>query len=104
MVPQRYVTPGGLRLGFWQSAQRQAYKKRTLSKKRVARLENLGFVWDVNVANWNEGYRRLLAIKRDKEGHRTVPQAYVAPDGYKLGWWLVSTRETSSALIAFSLI
>ena len=38
-MPQRYVTPGGLRLGFWQSAQRQAYKKRTLSKKRVARLE-----------------------------------------------------------------
>ena len=49
LVPCRYVTPDGGKLGRWVDTQRQARKGMggELSEERATRLEALGFVWAV---------------------------------------------------------
>ena len=32
-------------LGFWVNNQRKAYKKKTMAKERIEKLDNIGFLW-----------------------------------------------------------
>lgn len=51
-IPQKYISPNGLRLGIWVSRQRQYYLNKQLSKERIAKLEALnGWVWTIKNKN-----------------------------------------------------
>ncbi|MEQ1726663.1 MAG: Helicase associated domain protein [Sphingopyxis sp.] len=51
-------------LGTWCSTQRYTYAKNLLSKKRIERLEEIGFVWDLIDAAWEEMFAALVTYKR----------------------------------------
>ncbi len=90
-VPQRYSANPGL--GSWVSNQRSLYSKNQLSAIRIARLNDLGFVWDVRLASWEEMFSALQRF-RELEGHCNVPNKY--PDNPRLGHWVSDQRKKRS--------
>jgi len=92
-VPQKF-TMNGFNLGNWVSNQRNIKNK--ISEQRLKRLNNLGFVWDASSIKWEQGYRYLVKFKH-QEGHCNVPQKYVV-DGFKLGVWLGTQRQSKDSL------
>ena len=94
-VPQNYKAEDGFRLGQWVSVQRQS--KVSLSKERVHRLDELGFVWDSRQAWWDEGYDHLRLYK-EREGHCCVPVKYMDADGFRFGQWVFEQRQSRKNL------
>jgi superfamily II DNA or RNA helicase len=88
-VPLRYVTANKYQLGAWVSTQRKSLN--TISAERKARLDALGFIWDVLSAEWEVGFQHLLVFLRE-HGHCRVPQHYVNADGFRLGQWVSHQR------------
>ena len=65
-----------------------------LSDERRRRLDKLGFIWDVDGANWEEGFSHLKVFS-DREGHCRV--SYSHKEGtYLLGQWVRVQRERES--------
>ena len=95
IVPQRYETPDGFKLGHWVSQQRRAKSKGKLKREQIAKLDEQGFVWDVIQFAWDSGLIHLQEHKQD-HGHVIVPQRYETPDGFKLGHWVSQQRMAKS--------
>ncbi len=63
-------------LEIWVGVQRAAKKgRRTISQKRIDRLEKLGFCWDAKQAVWNQRFEELKEF-RQEHGHCNVPTVY----------------------------
>jgi len=84
----------GYRLGGWVSKQR--HRKQSLPKERRRRLDELGFVWDMLDAAWQEGLH-YLALYKKRTGHCRVPQLH-KEGGYRLGQWVGVQRTNKAAL------
>ena len=95
LVPARYRDPAsGYPLGLWVRTQRRT--KDTLSPERRARLDALGFVWDVLGAQWEEGFRSFERY-RQAHGDGLVPFRYRDPaSGYRLGQWVSINARTKT--------
>ena len=89
--PADYRTPDGAAVGKWLADQRGLYRKRQLPAERVATLEGLGVDWHPDESAWQVGLRHAAAF-RAEHGHLDVPMRHQAPDGYRLGDWLVRQR------------
>jgi len=91
-VPQNYTK--NEQLGTWVGQQRQNYKKDRLSKERINRLNQLGFVWKtkdyVKPRPWNEWFSDLQKFK-ELNGHCNVPQNYT--ENKQLGTWVGQQRQ-----------
>jgi superfamily II DNA or RNA helicase len=81
-----YITPGGFRLGKWQSKKRQHYKKGKLSSDRIRRFEEIGFTWENIEEKFEEGFQEILIYKKNI-GNPNAPSHYKTPEGYGLGSW-----------------
>ena len=51
-VPKKVRVNEEFRLGSWCLHQRIYFKKKTIAKSRVDKLNELGFVWDILEADW----------------------------------------------------
>ena len=91
LVPRNYKTADGFRLGFWVSAQRTAYSKDQLAPERLHLLEDLGFVWNTYVAQWEQGFSELTTFKSEHK-HCLVQRGYKTASGYQLGSWVSTQR------------
>jgi len=95
-VPVDQPEPDGYLLGRWIAGQRTARKRGELPPDRVAKLDELGMVWDMGAvhaeAAWQAGIRAAAAY-RAEHGHLDVPQRYAADDGFRLGTWIDSRRD-----------
>ena len=91
-VPQRLE--GSLELAEWCRSQRRAFKGKKLSVDRIARLEQLGFVWDQLIAEWEHMFAELIAYKL-AHGDCNVPQKWA--DNPKLGIWCSGQRQAYKA-------
>ena len=91
LVPKRYQTIGGFKLGSWVNRQRVVKSQGKLSPEQIEQLEGLGFVWGVLNHLWVQGFEELLAYKAE-HGDVLVPQRYQTIDGYKLGRWVNHQR------------
>ncbi|MBF0446603.1 MAG: helicase associated domain-containing protein [Magnetococcales bacterium] len=69
-VPNPY--PQNPDLALWAEAQRKSEKKATLSEQRIALLDDLGFIWDLEEAAWEERFRLFERFKQIY-GHGKVP-------------------------------
>jgi hypothetical protein len=93
-VSQQYKSPDGYRLGQWVGVQRTDEKN--LSEERRQRLNELGFVWNVWAADWEEGFSYLKAYK-EREGHCRVPVSHVE-NSLRLGTWVDTQRQRKARM------
>jgi hypothetical protein len=95
LVPAKYKTESGFKLGSWVMNNRQ--NRDQVPEDRRRRLDEIGFVWSQLDQQWEGGYSHLKAF-RDKEGHCQVPKKYKTEDGYNLGQWLQDQRKKFASL------
>ena len=90
LVPAKYTTPDGVRLGQWVNVQRRT--KEGFSSERRTRLEAInGWTWNRRDAGWEEAFTRLQQYV-ETEGHARVPFGHRTADGEKLGLWVSNQR------------
>jgi hypothetical protein len=95
LVPRDHIV-NGVKLGEWVSWQRTAYNGTGLSKERIAKLKEIGFVWDAREAKWLANLEELKGFK-EENGDCLVPQGHIV-NGVKLGKWVVAQRHKKSML------
>ena len=87
-VPQ--LCPENPQLARWVSKQRERRKRGTLSPEQIRRLDELGFVWDVQDAAWEARFAELKAYNA-QHGDCRVPQLY--PENPQLATWVNTQRQ-----------
>ena len=80
----------GYNLSGW--VQNQRTTKFSMCLERRKRLDEFGFIWDVNNFDWEQGFLHLKDFVAH-EGHAKVPKRFKAHDGYKLGSWVSRQRN-----------
>ena len=90
-VPQHWSE--NKQIGLWVSRQRCNYRSKKLTKDRVRRLEDIGFVWGKLESQWEEMFVALSEYKNN-HGNCNVPYGYVA-NNLKLGTWVRVQREAN---------
>ena len=96
LVPAKYITPNGYKLGQWISDQRK--HKGKLSSNRIEKLENIkDWEWDALEAQWNQGFSYLKKYIEENNS-ALVPAKYITPNGYKLGQWISDQRKHKGKL------
>ena len=88
LVPLKYVTPTGEKLGIWIVNNRKRYADGLLSADRVRALNSIGMFWSIHEKNWQEMYTALLEYQ-SIHGDLNVPSKYVTENGKPLGRWLI---------------
>jgi len=95
-VPHRYTE--NYALGKWVQHQREAHKKDKLSKKRIIRLKEIGFIWSLSKSqkpqSWGDRFQQLVEFK-EVHGHCNVPQK--DPKYRQLGSWVSNQRRHKKA-------
>jgi Helicase associated domain len=76
-------------LSRWINRQREARRKRKLSRERSLQLEKLGFAWNAQADCWEERFAELVAYKRI-HGHCAIPTAWA--ENQALAKWVVNQR------------
>lgn len=95
-VPDTYVALDGIKLGKWLTTLKVQYKRggkgRYLTPERIAALNRIGMVWDVDKFQWEQKFQ--VAQRYYQEfGNLEVPTRYVSPDGTTLGLWIQCARR-----------
>ena len=86
-APPSYKTSDGYPLGRWQSKRRQAYKNGKLSKEKIKRFEEIGFIFKPHDESFDNGFRQTLKYKEEFGDPN-------APDSCKLGKWQGKQRQS----------
>ena len=89
-VSKSYETPSGVKLGEW--ARNQRSTKRIIDSEKIKRLDEVGFIWNLKEARWNNNLNDLIAYKKDN-GHCRVPITYKTAAGNTLGTWVRTQRQ-----------
>ena len=96
-VPYEYVTSDGVKLGKWLTTLKAQRKRggegRYLTGERIAALDKLGMVWDVNKFLWEQKFEAARRYFQE-HGNLLVPVQYTAPDGTRLGVWIRSAHKS----------
>lgn len=92
-----YVDEDGINLGRWISdirTQRKSEIKRTsLTQEKIARLDEIGMIWDVPDYIWEEYFASAVRYHRE-HGDLNVPHNYIDEEGIKLGQWISNIKNT----------
>lgn len=97
-VPANYIYKG-YPIGEWISRQRGIERKNGLKSVRKKKLEKLNIVWDGRKVNEEKRHADFLLMysilkkNYDTYGNTHVPRSFIM-DGYKLGSWTSSVRES----------
>lgn len=95
LVPGRYVSPGGIKLGNWIAHLRMAKNgkgKLRITQEQIERLEQIGMAWDADEERWRIGYEAARQYSRE-HGNLNVTSGYETKDGYRLGAWINLKRR-----------
>ena len=91
-------TPDELNLGNWVNSRRVEYKEtgdKRLSEEKINRLNEIGFIWDINEENFLRAIKELMAYKKEN-GDLRVKRNYKVKenteDELALGAWVSSRR------------
>lgn len=104
-VPSYYVDANGVKLGRWiftlRAARKSTNTKRAnLSSLQIAKLDELGMIWENKRAvNWENTYHEA-EIYYKKNGNLNVPVGYITDSGCKLGRWIRRQRDKYPDLIS----
>ena len=92
IVTKNYVTPNGIKLGYWIAHLRSNRKRGKLTDDQICRLNQIGMAWDADEERWRIGYEAALQYSRE-HGNLNVPSSYETKDGYRLGLWINLKRR-----------
>lgn len=95
LVPQRYVSKNGIKLGYWISHLRMARRgsgKGSLTEEQIQRLNLIGMAWDAEEERWQMGLNAARDYFREN-GHLQVSVDYTTADGFELGKWVRLKRR-----------
>lgn len=92
LIPLKYITNDGVKLGSWISTQRRDYKNERLSKEKIDLLEKIGMVWSPYDLQWNEYYSSLVDYYYEN-GDSLVPLRFITKDNKQLGSWVSKQRS-----------
>jgi superfamily II DNA or RNA helicase len=96
LVPGKYVTSMGYKLGNWVARQRRT--KDQLTEDQRVRLEALnGWAWEPFIYKWERGFKFLKQYVED-EGDALVPGKCVTSEDFNLGSWVISQRGKKDQL------
>ncbi len=95
-VSPKHTTSTGYKLGGWCDRRRQERKENTLTMRKIAALDALGFAWDPFQEAFDRGLDELAAYVA-VHGDARVPQAYSTLSGFKLGVWCAGRRGDRKA-------
>ncbi|CAJ1334187.1 unnamed protein product [Effrenium voratum] len=92
LVPTKFKTTDGFKLGSWVSSRRTAMSKGKLCTEQVASLDELGFVWDVLNQMWQQGLEQLQErqLQGGQERQLLRPAAWLIGRQGRLGQILVN--------------
>ena len=95
-VPKAYVTSNGVKLGKWLGTlkvqRKRLGKGRYLTRERIAALDRLGMVWDVDKYQWEQKFEAAQRYYQEY-GNLQVPTRYTDSNGTCLGTWIQSARK-----------
>lgn len=91
-MTKNYTTADGVALATWCTNIRKLQRNRKLPENRFKILDDMGFLWDVDEAVWEEGYKHAKAYY-EAHGDIYVSRRYICEDEYKLGQWLATQRS-----------
>lgn len=95
LIPQKYVTESGVKLGVWINAQRRAYNGTSnskISERQISQLNSIGMAWKIkNRSEWGEAYLEAQDYYLSY-GNLLVPFGYITSSGRKLGNWISEQR------------
>ncbi|MCD7746588.1 MAG: Helicase associated domain protein [Lachnospiraceae bacterium] len=89
LVPARYVTDDGFRLGSWIRNQKKACQDQKLSAARKEKLDAIGMEWASD--SWESRFALVKKWYREN-GNLAITQDTVA-DGVWIGKWLASQKK-----------
>lgn len=89
LVPKH--RPEFRQLSNWVGIQRKGFKQGCLSKERIARLNELGFVWNPFESKWDRFFAALAEFKAE-HGHCDVPFQW--PKNPSLSSWISNQRNS----------
>ena len=93
-VPTNYIDADGFKLGAWQNNQRQLYRRKKLDDDQIWQLETSGMLWEPTDAAWELAFTAFKQYEKSKDGMRLVPEDYMTPEGFKLGGWQHTQRQS----------
>ncbi|MFJ5635085.1 Helicase associated domain protein [Streptomyces goshikiensis] len=96
-APRDHRTGQGHQLGDWLNTQRLKNRKNTLPPERKTALDALAMTWDLPEARWQQAYTAAQNYHAT-HGHLHIPHSYTAPDGTKLGSWILHQRQLRSGV------
>ena len=101
-VPKQYMAGSGKNLGNWLKHQRERLRKGKLSGWQETMLNGIGMIWELPDA-WDTGFLHAEEYFR-QNGDLNVPNAYICPDGYRLGKWISNQRYAYGGNIQKGLV
>lgn len=78
-------------LGGWISKQRVKYNKKSLSKEKIKKLEEIGIIWNQSEKLWNDYYKILVKYYKIN-GNIDFPNSLTF-ENLQLGRWIAKQRE-----------
>ncbi len=95
-IKMHYECPDGFKLGVWIVNQRTKFREGKLDVEQIARLEEIGMIWNAPDVFWENGISHAREYYAEN-GKLNIPQKYVCSDGYHLGHWMMSVRARYKA-------
>lgn len=96
LVPGNYKTPNGFALGHWLVTLRHqrggVNPNRALPEARIAQLDAIGMVWDLDDHRWEENYAAAVQYYA-AHGDLQIPRTLRTKSGASLGQWLDNMRQ-----------
>jgi hypothetical protein len=87
-VPDKWVENPSL--GTWVGSQRRRKNKGTITNLQIEKLNQLGFIWNLEKNQWGKMFQALVTYK-EEFGGCNVPQTY--PENPRLGQWINTQRR-----------
>lgn len=92
LIPDKYITSDGTKLGRWIGTQRHNYREGILSEDKIESLEKIGMVWKVYNYSWIEMYDYALQYY-NKNGDLLIQNDYKTKNKVSLGSWIGKQRK-----------
>jgi superfamily II DNA or RNA helicase len=91
-VPVAFKDPGHLSLGSWVRTCRKNKSNNQLNEEKITELDHLGFIWDVDKYNWEQGVSAFQEYKNENDDC-LVSDAFVNKNNFSLGVWLRTIKK-----------